>query len=144
MRRGRLAPKEGTVKVDAHGLPERPRRDVDELLPMRDAGVGAEDVEAAQPLDCLRYQPRTLFWFADIRADERGAPAERLDLRDPLPALLCVSDVVDRDISTALRERECDPAADRALAGRACDQRNLSGQLAQITTRSSPPTTRTS
>jgi hypothetical protein len=82
--------------------------------------------------------------LADIRVDYGGAPPERLDLRKALRAFAHVSDVVDRDISATLRERERDAAADRALARRARDQRNLSGQLAQNTTRSSPSTTRTS
>jgi hypothetical protein len=65
-------------------------------------------------------------------------------LSDPLRAILRVSDVVDGHISAPLRQREGDPAANRALACRAGDQRDLSRQLAQITTRSSPSTTRTS
>jgi hypothetical protein len=132
------------MEVDADDVRERLGRDIDELLPVGDAGVGAEDVQPAELLDCLRYQPYAFVWFAHIGVDERGAPSERLDLRDPLRALVCVSDVVDGHISAPLRQRERDPAADRALARRAGDQGDLSRQLAQITTRSSPSTTRTS
>ena len=135
------------MEVDRNDLIERLLGHVGEHLPMGDAGVGAEDVQRAQASHRLGHQPLAFGRVRDAGGDERPAAPEALDLGDADSRLVLVRDVVDRDVGAATGQRERDPAADRAVARGAGDQRDLAVELVQavqITTSRSPSRTRTS
>ena len=69
-------------------LLERVAGHVRELLPVGDAGVGAEDVEPPEPVDGLGHEALAVGRVGDVGADERGAASAGLDLGDAVGRLV--------------------------------------------------------
>ena len=132
------------VQVDADEPVPEIGAQLGDGLPVAQAGVGDDDVEAAHARDRLRHQVVHRVRVGDVGGDQRGASPERLDLVHAALALVADGEVVDDDVGPVCGEHARDPAADRAVARGARDHGHAAGQRAHSATSISPSTTLTS
>ena len=129
LRGGGTTAEEHAVQVHAHDLIERLAGHVRKLLPVRDAGVGAEDVQPPEPVDGLGHETFAVGRVGRVGVDERRSASSGLDLGDAIGRLALVRDVADDDVGAAVGEGGGDSAADRAIARGARDDRDLALEL---------------
>jgi len=121
---GRLDAPQRPLHIDAHDAVDFFRRDVEQGLHLRDAGIVDDDVEAAQFLLGKRHGGAHLIELRHVGNEGDGAAAQRAHFGGSRVQLVLVQ-IHQRDIGTILGQAQGDRLADTLRGTR--DQRDFSG-----------------